>query len=528
MLFSQLLNKQNEKWGAVVPIAGAVVGTVSTMNQMSAQRRAAEQQRQGLIAQEQAASRNLQLSLQEIERQRMYAGAHAQLQEQARLNNLAFQQNESLINRQEAQLEMAQAQIAAQMQNSQAQANATRGQAGVNQQLDQGNIQRDMQFAGDQAQRGIQTRSVGGRQFGEAANDIAGYEQLLQGEQAQVNTGMEGLIGQYAQGQVQAGMNDVSANQQAVQGSQELRNMALEGDMRQQQGNEQLSQMRQQLGQGGISSSDVAQLERGSNQIAQEAIQRRMMMNQGASDIAANLQLSQGMNNFQRGQVDRGFARGTRDLVNQAMMQRGAVQTQMGLNEYGRGLESSGLMAQNQLAGFMGKQARDQGNMFQGQSAALQNQQLVQGAQLAQSVSDYEVLKASLDAGLSDQALDILEHARLQRHELETSTSQLNQLFSDMAMSQQAFSQVNAGQAEQAALRAQQGAVQASKPGFLSFASALGQGALGINEAMYRPPTLQQPSQAGFVSQLPQFQQSTNYTPAGAFTNASQYSFQRN
>jgi hypothetical protein len=514
--------------GAAVPIAGAVVGTVSTINQQNAQRRAAEEQRRGLIAQEQASARNLQLSLQEIERQRMYAGAHAQLQEQARLNNLAFQQNESLIDRQEAQLQLAQQQINAQIQATQAQGDAGRQGQNIQNQLAQGNMQRGLEATGEQAGQQIQQQNLQNRQFGESVADAAGYQQYLNQEQAGVNTGLEGLIGQYAQGQIQTGVETVTANQQAAQGMNELRNMALQGDARQQQGNDEVAQMRQTLGSDGISSSDAAQLQAGQEQIAREAIQRRMVMNQGASDIAANLELTRALTGFQRGQVDKGFANGTRDLLNQATMQRNAKQNQLSLNSYGRSIEAQSLNSQQQLQSSMGRQGRELAGMSQQMSAALQQQQLVQGSQMAQAASDYEILKASLDAGLTNQALDILESARLQRYELEGATQNLNQIFSDMAMSQQAFSQVNAGQAEQAAFRAQQNAVQASKPGFLSYASAIGQGALGVREALYQQPTYQPPSQTGFGGFMSgmNFNQA-NITNPNSFTNANSYSFQQ-
>jgi hypothetical protein len=514
--------------GAAVPIAGAVVGTVSTVNQMNAQRKAANAQREGLIAQEQASARNLQLSLQEIERQRMYAGAHAQLQEQARINNLAFQQNESLMNRQEAQLQLAQQQINAQMQAMNAQGDAARQGQNIQNQLAQGNMQRGLEATGEQAGQQLQQQNLQNKQYGEAAADAAGYQQYLNQEQAGVNTGLEGLIGQYAQGQIQTGMETVSANQQAAQGAQQLNQMAMQGDARQEQGNREVAQMRQGLGRDGFSSSDISQLEMGHEQIAREAIQRRLVMNQGSADIAANLELTRALTGFQRGQVDKGFANGTRDLLNQAAMQRTAKQNQLGLNAYGRSIEAQGLNAQQQLQSSLGRQGRNLAGMSQQMSAALQQQQLVQGAQMAQSASDYEILKASLDAGLTDQALDILEQARLQRYELEGATQNLNQIFSDMAMSQQAFSQVNAGQAEQAAFRAQQNSVQASKPGFLSYASAIGQGALGVREALYQQPTYKPPSQTGFGGFMSGMSMNqANITNPSSFTNASSYSFQQ-
>lgn len=565
--------------GAAVPIIGGVVGVAGTISGISQQERQARQQQEALLAQEQAASRNMDLRLQEIEQQRLYAQYQQQIEAVARANTAAYQQQEDQITRQQINFANQQQQFMSQMQLMQQQGQIDDQQAmgrlnfdtqrrtssfneqtqraanNINRDIGEGRLSfnqagRNLQQTGQDMQTDLGRRQLMGQQGLQRAGEGMQFETALQREQLAFQQNLRGLVDQYDNARIGANAADIQAENQALQGSRELNRMAQEGT-RELRGAEQatannLQALSQRGDTAGISDSARLLADTEMNEAQQNAIERRMLLNEGQSELNANLELSRGLSNFSRIDASRQLIEGARGLASTREINRNALDNQRLLSEFGRTeqtqnfentadvnryLSSMGnnlasrqerfsLDQQSRLADFQlrrGSQLNDINLGQQRQAMGIQNAALDRSRSMSQQEYEYAVLQAALDAGMENQALDILQQARANTNALENQAAQLNNTMSDIAFSQNAFSTINTGRSEINALAAQRNNVQS--PGFLSYASAGIQAASSLNSIFNQPRNMvQQPQpQYSFATNGTQFNQANPNSFLGGF-----------
>lgn len=477
--------------GAAVPIVGAVVGTASAVSQISASNKAAKQQSQALLAQEKSAQSNLALRLQEIERQRLYAQYASQLNELSRLSNLSYQQNEDAMTRQEINMNTGmQVQQALMNENLQYMQGNTQ-LASLNQQRGQADMNRNMQLTADQQQQRLARGQFGAQELGQQMADAGQLSQFNAQERLQMDSAMNQLIGNFTNQQVAAGNQAVQNAAAQAEGMAQFRELGQAAEVEGRQLRTQEAQARQGLsarGFAGQSMSDRRVADQLQNEGIRNALQRQQILNEGRSTLQANRELGDALVGFSRNESQRALVQGTRQTLTGQAINRAGLNQQLALNAYGRDVGRTGFEAEQELGSFLSNYGYQAGVLADAQNAAIQQNQVWQANELAKGQSEYAILQAVLDAGLEHQAMDILQQARVQNHQLQNAAAALNQTFTDEAFSQQAFSTVNSGNAQIAALQAQRGSI--SSPGLLGYAGALAQGGMGIRQALYTPPTL--------------------------------------
>lgn len=560
--------------GAVIPIVGAVTGIASATSGISAQRSQANQQREALLQQEQAQSRNTQLRLNEIEQQRLYAQYQSQIEASARANNLAYQQQEDAITQQQIQFANQQNQFMArlsQMQN-QGQIDDQRVAGQINQQSQQvgqsfdeantslglansglglasnrigleaarGNLQfsntgRQIQSEGQDLQSSLSRQQLLSGQNLQQAGETAQFQNALGQEQLGFQQNLQGLVRQNQQAQVGANAQQLSAEQEALQGSQGLNRLAQEGTREVEQAGVQRGNILLGQSQGdvaGISQSGRLLAQTPMNEATKNALERRMVINEGQSSIAANLELQRGLADFTRTDANTNLIQGARNLESTRQLSRGQLEDSRLLSQFGRenqlqGFDNSAnaqrfltsigsdlqsrqeqfqfrnqerqFGIQNDQFDIQQRQARLQtqqgrfGASQQDRLLQLQNQALDRGQLISNSETEYALLQSALDSGMEQQALQLLQQARLNTNDLENQASTLNNTMSDIAFSQNAFSTINTGRAELNALQSQRRSVQS--PGFLSMAGGVINGASQIYGALNQPRQTQPQTQ---------------------------------
>ena len=521
LLVCRFIENQSNYLGAVGSVVSGVVGVAGAISGNNEKNRQAEAQRRALIDQERAASRNLDLRLQEIEQQRMYAQYQAQIESVARANNAAYQQQEDLIRRQEIDFSRAQQQYMAQIQNQRTQAqlqdqrnisqvnlNTQTGVTALNQQAGQENlglnrVQRDLALQSQGLQTQLGRNQLLGRQGLQQAGEDINYQTALQQEQLTFDQNLRNLVNQYGQQQIGINAQQLGAEQEALQGSRELNRLAQQGDQEIDQAQQIRGATLQQAAQGdvqGISESARIRSQAGLNEAQQNAINRRMVINEGQSMIGTNLELQRGLANFSRQESQRGLIDGARGLASTRQISANQRENQRLLSQFGRQQERQDFESTagvNAFLSSMGNTLADRQQVYaldqqsrmanyqlgqQQQLMGIQNDQFARQQQMSQAEMEYMILQASLDAGMENQAMDILQQARSNTNLLEEQASQLNQTMSDMAFSQNAFSTINTGRAEINALAAQRNNVRGA--GFMSYASGIAQGGLQIGQGI--------------------------------------------
>ena len=483
----------------------------------------------------------------------------------ARANNLAYQQQNDAITRSEIDFNQQQQNFMAQMQamqqqaqigdqqdvnriNMQTQRNNQQFQLGVQERTNQFNRQagegqlafsgagRNLNLQGQDLQADLGRRQLMGNQLLQSAGEDAQLQTALQQEQLQFQQNLRGLVDNFDNARIGANANQIGAESEALQGSRELNRLAQDGT-REVEGAEQARGNNLQALSGGDSAgiSDSARLLANSNlnEAQRNALERRMVVNEGQSILGTNLELSRSLADFARTDARRNLVEGARGLSATREIAESARNNQRTLSQFGREFERQNfentagvnrflssmgndlagrqerynLDQQSRMADFQLANNRVNSQFNLGQQERLfgiQNDALDRSRQMSQSEREYMILQAALDAGMENQALDILQQARVNTNLLDEQAALLNSTMSDIAFSQNAFSTINTGRSEINALAAQRNSIQ--RPGFLSYANAGLQAAGALQNIFVPQPQMggmgqQQQPQYGFANQ---------------------------
>lgn len=494
---------------AAVPVVSAVVGTASAVSGIAAQNKQARQQQEALEAQIANSETNTALRLIEIERQKIFAQAQNQINEMSRQNASAVRQAQDAI--QEANMNL---QAQQNLQNADAATFLNNQQSNTQQaQLNQQGFanQAQNQLAGMQADVGLRMQqNQANAQFGlaqqAAGNDFTNQMSQIQQQQAQ------GLLN------VQQGQNQaiLGANQQQLQADQQaaqvLDQLATEFENASRQQTNQLrqqaitqAQLRSQTGSLN-SLSDQAFMGNAEGELQLDAMARAAQGSSTIANLNNNLELQDALRRYSINQANRQANTARQNIPLQSQLQRLSLLQQLDDRSTQANIQRDLSLQSASVQNALAKRGIDVNRLSQQQAQQLQQQLLTNQQLQQQMLIDMDRLENSYEDNITANTFGMVQQAGKASEALQKEMESLNSQFSEIALNSSAGAAQLAGNAELAALRAQQANV--NKPGFLNTLGTLTQGASAITASLpntakgnatpsnpfYVPPQQSQPS----------------------------------
>lgn len=445
--------------GAVVPVVGAVVGTVSAVSSISSQNRQAQAQRDAIDAQAANSETSTALRLIEIEKQKLYAQSQTQIDNMARLNAREVQRAQNQLTEQQLNLQIQQAQLEQQAQTEI-----------IGQQRDTQLEQLNVSDFSNEAQAGLSRDAARNQAVIGEARDIIGTRQGLQSSVLAQNQALFDIEQQRANSIVSANAQQIAAQEQATQIlnglATDFRNLERQQDRALDQQAAVAVQLAAQTGSPN-SLSDRALLDANTNELSQDLVDATVDAGRTIGSVNRSLDMQSALREYliKRANVTSGVNTAVTNA--QSVLQRESLFDNFRVNQTQREQQ-----LQQSLAGI------DIQSTAQGQSNQIARTNVQNQAAQQQGLVDIQANTLANAANVDKNALEILKSAQQNKFRLENEMSSLNNRFSDIALNSQKVSAQVSGQAELNALQAQRASV--TSPGALGTIGALAQGASSI------------------------------------------------